>query len=85
MQTIESLPSEFEALRAQLEVLRTDANATTVSKALDWLGVPGVDDNNYATLWGKRLKFCARHTYSLFTWGQDSSQRNESMNSGAHA
>lgn len=82
-QTIDSLPSEFEGLRAQIEALRTDANSSTISHALCWLGKPGVDDGNYATLWGKRRKFCARFTYSLFTWGQDSSQRNESMNSGA--
>lgn len=84
-QTIDNLPSEFNRLRNQIEALRTDANSDTISQALRWLGVPGVDDDNYATLWGKRRKFCARFTYTRFTWGQDSSQRNESMNSGARA
>ena len=62
--------------------MRTDANTGTISHALGWLGAPGDDDDNYATLWGKRVKFCARHTHRLFTWGQDSSGRNESVNSG---
>jgi hypothetical protein len=84
-QTIDNLEFEFEALRSKIDELRTDANDGTITRALAWLGKPGADDDNYATMWGKRRQFCARFTYQLFTWGQDASQRNESMTSGARA
>ena len=84
-QTIDNLAHEFEALCARIEDLRTVANDGAITRALAWLCTPGVDDDNYATMWGKRRQFCARFTYRLFTWGQDASQRNESMNSGARA
>ena len=84
-QTIGNLESEFEALRAKIDELRTEANDGSITRALAWLGKPGADDDNYATMWGKRRQFCARFTYRLFTWGQDASQRNESMNAGARA
>lgn len=81
-QTIVDLPEEFINLRSLIEELRTEANGRAIDRELKWLGDPTAAVEDPASLWGRRWQAFARYTHQRFTFGQNSTIRSESINSG---
>lgn len=81
-QTISELPSEFKRLRSLIEALRNDDNGRSLDRELKWLGDPDAEEEDPASLWGRRTQVFARFTHERFTFGQNSTTRSESINSG---
>ncbi|KAJ1637739.1 hypothetical protein T492DRAFT_287017 [Pavlovales sp. CCMP2436] len=63
------------------DLQKNDLASGPIEADLTWFGKPGLDDDNWGTLWGRRKQFCSCFTHSRFTWGADSSGRCEGVNS----
>ncbi|KAJ1621208.1 hypothetical protein T492DRAFT_887373 [Pavlovales sp. CCMP2436] len=85
IQSIPDLLAEWEEMRGMItDLQKNDLASGSIEAVLTWFGKPGLDDDNWGTLWGRRKQFCSRFTHSRFTWGAGSSGRCKGVNSDTH-